>query len=79
MGSVTNKSQDTNKPGDNEAGGGGKKDKIAPSQWKEENSSRCHSASLARTVSERLRNESVWLMKEVGRATQVLDSLDDSV
>ena len=28
------------------------------------------SASLARTVSERLRSESVWLMKEVGRATQ---------
>ena len=49
--------------------GGGKKDRIAPAQWKEENSSRCQSASLARTVSERLRSESVWLMKEVGRAT----------
>ena len=71
LGAVNTKSLEAGRQGDNE--GGGKKDKIAPSQWKEENSSRCHSASLARTVSERLRNESVWLMKEVGRATQVIN------
>ena len=44
-------------------------DRIAPAQWKQENSTRCQSASLARMVSERLRSESVWLMKEVGQAT----------
>ena len=40
------------------AGGDTKRqmDRIAPAQWKQENSSRCQSASLARMVSERLRS-----------------------
>ena len=57
-----------------EALGGGENkrqmDRIAPAQWKQENSTRCQSASLARMVSERLRSESVWLMKEVGQTTE---------
>lgn len=50
-------------------GDGGQGDRIAPAQWKQDNQNRYQSASVARTVSARLRSESVWLMSEVGRAT----------
>ncbi|XP_023336708.1 tektin-3 [Eurytemora carolleeae] len=45
-------------------------DRIPHSQWRKENHEMYRSASLARTLSERLRGESGWLITEVDRAAR---------